>query len=67
MDNLIDLLPSFSSERKEKVEALIFSIVTGDVLRHTKLVSSTKQIMEVDNALLQFVLQNNPLRKEVFE
>lgn len=67
VDNLIDLLPSFSGERKEKVEALIFSIVTGDVLRHTKLVSSTKQIMEVDNALLQFVLQNNPLRKEVFE
>lgn len=66
VDNLLDLLPLFSDEKKEKVEALVSSIVTGDVLRHTKLVGSTKQIMEVDNALLQYVLQNNPLRKEEF-
>ena len=66
VDNLKDLLPLLSDEQKEKVEALVFSIVTGDVLRHTKLVSSTKQIMEVDNALLQYVLQNDPLRKDEF-
>lgn len=66
VDNLVDLLPQFAEENKEKVEALVFAIVTGDVLRHTKLVGSTKQIMEVDKALLQFVLQNDPLRKDIF-
>ena len=66
VNDLIELLPLFFDENKEKVEALVFSIVTGDVLRHTKLVGSTKQIMEVDNALLQYVLQNNPLREEMF-
>lgn len=66
VDGLIDLLPLFSGEKKEKVETLVFSIVTGDVLRHTKLVGSTKQIMEVNNALLQYVLQSNPLKKDMF-
>lgn len=66
VNKLIELLPYFSTEKKEKVEALVYAIVTGDVLRHTQLVGSTKQIMEIDKALLQYVLQNNPIRKDEF-
>lgn len=67
VDQLVDLLPLFVAEKKEKVEALVVAIVTGDVLRHTGLVGSTKQIMDVDKAMLQYVLQNDPINKELFD
>lgn len=67
VDKIEDLIAILGEIEKEKVEDLIYNIVSSDVLRHTKFINSTKQMLETNINLIRYALDHNPQRKKEFK
>lgn len=65
--SLADLLSVLPEKESEKVELFVYLLVKSDVLRHTQLVGSTKQIIEINSLLVQGILEREPIHSDEFK
>lgn len=65
MSELIDAIKD--DIQQEKQELFFFALVEGDILRHLPYVGSTKQMLEEQQIIVQYLTQLNSINHELYE